>query len=237
MPRRPAVREDHMGDFKGFGPKALGFFKALGFHQTKEWYDANKPLYEEHVRAPFGLLISDVSAGLAKKGVALSGDPKKALFRLNRDVRFSKNKSPYKTHAGAVLTRSGDKKDVNGLLYIHVDPTGCFLGGGFYHPEPPFLKDIRKVIRGRPDRYRELVRHLKRRKLALSEEDKLTRLPRDFKDVEEEDLIEALKLKSFLVRAPFDDAELKSPKLVDRIVRFGCDIDPLIVWGRGEDFR
>ena len=61
-----------MGDFKGFGPKALGFFKALAFHQTKEWYDSNKPIYEEHVREPFGLLISDVSAGLSKKGVGVN---------------------------------------------------------------------------------------------------------------------------------------------------------------------
>ncbi len=226
-----------MGDFKGFGPKALGFFKALSFHQNKEWYDANKSLYEEQVRAPFGALINDASAGLAKKGVALSGDPKKALFRLNRDVRFSKDKSPYKTHAGAVLTRSGEKKDINGLLYIHLDPQGCFLAAGFYHPEPPVLKDMRKSIRGRPDRYRELVKHLKKRKLVLSDEDKLTRLPRDFVDVEDEDLVEALKLKSFIVRAPFDDSELKSPKLVDRVVKFGCDVDPLIVWGRSEDMR
>ena len=226
-----------MGEFQGFGPKALGFFKALAFHQTKQWFDENRAIYEDHVKAPFGALVTDVNAGLAKKDVQLSGDPKKALFRLNRDVRFSNDKSPYKTHAGAVLTRSGEKKDINGLLYIHVDPKGCFVAAGFYHPEPPYLKDVRKVIRGRPDRYRALVAHLKRRKLKLSDEDKLTRLPRDFVDVEDPDLVEALKLKSFIVRSPLDDADIFSKKLVDKVVAFAVAADPLIVWGRGEDMR
>ena len=226
-----------MGAFKGFGPDALKFFKALAFHQTKEWFDANRAIYEEQVRAPLGLLIEDVGAGLKKHGVALSGDPKKAIFRLNRDVRFSKDKSPYKTHAGATLTRSGEKKDFNGLLYIHVDPEGCFVAAGFWHPEPPVLKAIRSLIRGRPDRYRKLATYLKRHKLAFSQEDALTRLPRDFAGVEDEDLVAALKLKSFIVRENFPDVELKSTKLVDRIVRFGCAADPLIVWGKGEDLR
>jgi uncharacterized protein (TIGR02453 family) len=226
-----------LGAFRGFGPDALKFFKALAFHQTKEWFEANRAIYEEQVRAPFGLLIEDVSAGLKKHGVVLSGDPKKALFRLNRDVRFSKDKSPYKTHAGATLTRTGEKKDFNGLLYIHVDPQGCFLAAGFYHPEPPVLKALRASIRGRPERFRALVARLKRHKLTLSQEDALTRLPRDFADVEEEDLVAALKLKSFIVRESFPDGELTSPKLVDRIVRFGRAIDPLIIWGKGEDMR
>ena len=226
-----------MGEFRGFGPKALSFFKALAFHQTREWFEENRNLYETDVRAPFGLLIEDVSTGLKAKGVRLSGDPKKSVFRLNRDVRFSNDKSPYKTHAGAVLTRSGEKKDMNGLLYIHIDPTGCFLGAGFYHPETPVLKDMRKMIRGRPDRYRELVKTLKRRKLALSDDNKLTRLPRDFADVTDEDLVDAMKLKSFLVRYPLKDEEVFTKKLVDRIVGFGVAADPLIVWGRGEDLR
>ncbi len=226
-----------MGEFQGFGPQALGFFKALAFHQTKEWFDQNRAIYDEQVKAPFGALVTDLSAAFIKKDVRLSGDPKKAIFRLNRDVRFSNDKSPYKTHAGAVLTRSGEKKDINGLLYIHIDPKGCFLGAGFYHPDPPFLKDLRKSIRGRPDRYRELIKTLKRRKLALSDEDKLTRLPRDFVDVQEPDLVEALKQRSFLVRSPLGDDEIFSKKLVDRIVAFGVATDPLITWGRGEDLR
>jgi len=224
-----------MGEFQAFGAKALPFFKALAFHQNKQWYDENRSLYEEHVRAPLSALLRDVAAQLARKKINLSGDPKKVIFRLNRDVRFSNDKSPYKTHAGAALYRNGDKKDGNGLVYIHISPQECFLAAGFYHPEPAYLKAIRQSIIGRPERYRALVKTLARKKLALSQEDALTRLPRDFKDVEEPDLIEALKLKSFIIRAPLAKAELKSPDLVKRVVDFALAAEPLIVWGRRED--
>ncbi len=224
-----------MGEFQAFGTKALPFFKALAFHQNKQWYDENRSIYEEHVREPLSALLRDVSAQLARKKINLSGDPKKVIFRLNRDVRFSNDKSPYKTHAGAALYRNGDKKDVNGLVYIHISPQECFLAAGFYHPETAYLKAIRQSIKGRPERYRAMVKALARKKLSLSHEDSLTRLPRDFQDVNAEDLVEALKLKSFIIRAPLAKAELKSPALVNRIVDFALAAEPLIVWGRRED--
>ena len=146
-----------MGEFQAFGAKALPFFKALAFHQNKQWYDENRSLYEEHVRAPLSALLRDVAAQLARKKINLSGDPKKVIFRLNRDVRFSNDKSPYKTHAGAALYRNGDKKDGNGLVYIHISPQESFLAAGFYHPEPAYLKAIRQSIIGRRERYRALV--------------------------------------------------------------------------------
>src|SRR3954468_22008212 len=122
-----------MGAFNGFGKDAFGFFRALKFHQDKAWFEDNRTIYEEQVLAPLTALLADLSTAFAKKKIPLRADGKKSVFRIYRDVRFAKDKSPYKTHAGAVMTRSGGKMEP-GILYIHVDPDGCFAAAGFHMP-------------------------------------------------------------------------------------------------------
>ena len=95
--------------FAGFGPKALPFFKALAFHQSREWFEANRETYESAVKGPMGDLVEDVAERLGRSKIPIKGDRKSSLFRIHRDVRFSKDKSPYKTNAGAVITRDGGK--------------------------------------------------------------------------------------------------------------------------------
>ncbi|MEJ0098002.1 MAG: DUF2461 domain-containing protein [Bauldia sp.] len=126
-----------MPGFTGFGSKALPFLKALKFHQSKDWFDENKALYERDVVVPMTALLDDLAAGFAEDGIALKSGGKRSIFRIHRDVRFAKDKSPYKTHCGAVMTRSGSKGD-NGLLYLHIDPEGegSFVAAGFHMPEP-----------------------------------------------------------------------------------------------------
>lgn len=222
-----------MGAFRGFGAKALPFFKALAFHQSKEWFDDNRALYDSDVATPMRALLSDLSEELARRKIALIGDPKRGMFRLNRDVRFSKNKAPYKTHAGAVLTRSGAKSDP-GLVYIHVDPQGCFLGAGFYHPEPAELREFRTQIRDKPARFRALLTHLGKHDLRFDDSESLSRPPRDFKDVSAPDLAAAVRLKSFVVRRPLAEKLIYDAKLVPHIADFAETVEPLIAWGRGE---
>lgn len=222
-----------MGAFHGFGPKALPFFKALAFHQSKEWFEENRGLYDQDVVAPMRALLSDLTEELARRKIALVGDPKRGMFRLNRDVRFSKDKAPYKTHAGAVLTRSGAKNDP-GLVYIHIDPEGCFLGAGFYHPEPAELRDFRTQIRDKPARLRKLINHLEKHGLSLDDSDSLTRPPRDFAEVTDADLAAAIRLKSFIVRRPLAEKLIHDAGLVSHIADFALIIEPLIAWGRGE---
>ena len=124
-----------MARFKGFGPKALAFFKALKFHQTKAWFDENRrALRERRGRTDGGAPRRSYGGASPGKKIPLKADGKRSIFRIHRDVRFAKDKSPYKTHCGAVMTRSGAKMD-NGLLYIHIDPEGCFAAAGFHMPE------------------------------------------------------------------------------------------------------
>lgn len=216
--------------FRGFGADALAFFKALAFHQTKEWMEGNKKLYETEVKAPMAALLADASARFAEVGVPLKGDAKSSTFRLNRDVRFSKDKSLYKTHCGAVMTRSGNKND-QGLIYIHIDPNGCFLASGFYHPEPPQLAQIRQDIIAREAAFREVQAHLSPRGLELSDDEALTRNPRGFEAVADPLLSAALRQRSLVVRRPLEEKLIFSPELVEAVVRMGQDALPLLSFG------
>jgi len=108
----------------------------------------------EYLPKPFDLreLISVVTAALAATGIPLVGDPMRGIFRIYRDVRFSPDKRLYKTHAGAVLTRSGSKRDP-GLLYLHVAPGESMVAAGFWHPEPALLSRLRRAILHDPDEF------------------------------------------------------------------------------------
>jgi uncharacterized protein (TIGR02453 family) len=218
--------------FDGFGPEALPFFKALGFHQSKEWFDENRATYESQIKNPFGDLVEDLAAAFDKAGIPLKGDRKASLFRLNRDTRFSKDKSHYKTHAGAVLTRGGAKND-KGLFYIHVAPDGCFVAAGFYYPEPDDLGRLRRAIVRAPKEYEKALAALKKAKLELSDEDSLTRAPRGFETVAEPKIAAAIRRKSFICSRPIDAARIVSPALVGDLATFGKQALPLLQWGWG----
>ena len=216
--------------FTGFGPDALPFFKALAFHQTKEWFEENRTIYETQVKEPFGDLIEDLSAAFAKAKLPLQGSRKGSLFRLHRDIRFSKDKSPYKTHAGAVLTRGGGKNEP-GLFYIHVSPEECFAAAGFYAPEPPDLARLRRAIVRAPKLFAKTVATLDKKGLELSSEYDVTRLPREFAEVDDPAVAAALKKKSFICSRPIRATRLKSLALVDDLLAFGKDSLPLLQWG------
>jgi uncharacterized protein (TIGR02453 family) len=107
--------------FAGFRPAAFSFFRGLAKHNDPLWFKPRKAIYDNEVLAPFRALMTALSVALEAVGVPLVGDPARGIFRLYRDVRFSANKQLYKTHQGAVLTRSGGKGDP-GLLYVHCEP-------------------------------------------------------------------------------------------------------------------
>ena len=216
--------------FAGFGPQALPFFKGLAFHQTRDWFEANRATYERDVKTPMGDLVEALSAALAKSGSPLRGNRKASLFRLNRDVRFSKDKSLYKTQAGAVLTRGGAKND-KGHFYIHIAPEGCFAAAGFYYPEPVDLLRYRRSIAGAPKDWKQLMAGLAKKGLALSDEGALQRLPRGFEAMDDPIIASAVKRKSYICSRPIDSARLSSPDLVKDMQVFARDSAPLLQWG------
>ncbi|MGV8839313.1 MAG: DUF2461 domain-containing protein [Bauldia sp.] len=228
-----------MARFKGFGPDTIGFFKALGFHQNRDWFQENRTLYEEQVRGPTLALVEDLSERFEKAGIPLRGG-KATLFRINRDVRFSKDKRPYQTHAGAVLTPTGTK-DGQGLVYFHIapagtkdwegSPEGSFIAAGFHQPDPTYLTTFRTTIQRDPKAFLALEAKLAKAKLTLGTDGQLTRVPRGFEAMKGSPVEGAIRMKSFIVEEPIEEALVTSPKLADRIVRFAERARPLLDYG------
>ena len=109
--------------FPGFAPADLRFLSDLAARNDRDWFTANRAVYDDRLKPALAALIADTTAACAARGLPLAGDPAKSQFRIHRDTRFSKDKSPYKTHVAAVLTRGGGRMSP-GMAYIHIEPEG-----------------------------------------------------------------------------------------------------------------
>lgn len=213
--------------FTGFPPEALGFLRAVDFYQDRAWFQDNKAIYEAAIRAPFEALLRDAARAFAARGLPITADPARGLFRLQRDVRFSRDKRPYKTSTGAVMTRSG-RKDSPGLVYVHLDPKGCFIAAGFWQPEPRQLLALRRHILAEPAAYAGMLAALAGKGLALDPEHGLKRNPRGFEAVADPALAAAIRLTSFIVRLPVEEGLMADAALVPRLADFTEDCLPLL---------
>ncbi|PBB78851.1 TIGR02453 family protein [Mesorhizobium sp. WSM3879] len=219
------------GAFKGFGEKAIPFLKALDFHQSREWFQENRGLYESELHEPFCDLIEALSERFAAARLGLRGDRKKSLFRINRDVRFSKDKRPYNRHLSAILSPDGTKME-QGVFYVHIGLERCFAGVAWWQPGPELLQAMRKAIVTKPAAFRAMVSALKKAGLELDREDCLKRAPRGFEDVSEADLAQAVRNRHFVVRHDIDPETIYMAALVDDLVGFTLCANPLLDWGR-----
>src|SRR6516162_9552484 len=216
--------------FAGFRPAAFAFFRELQDNNDPAWFRPRKAVYETEVLAPFRDLIVAVVAALREAELPLAGDPRSSIFRIYRDVRFSSDKRLYKTHAGAVLTRSGDKRNP-GVLYLHVAPGESMVGAGFWHPEPGLLAKLRRAILVDADAFLSLAVQLEKAGHPLSTDERLSRPPRGFEAAKGTPAAEYVGWKSFTAHRMLSDAEMQSPALVDRIVDFAHTVLPLLEWG------
>ena len=216
--------------FAGFRPAAFAFFSELQDNNDPAWFKPRKALYEAEVLAPFRELIAAVGEKLAQAGLPLVGNPRRGIFRIYRDVRFSPDKRLYKTHAGAVLTRSGGRRDP-GVLYIHVAPGESMAAAGFWHPEPALLARLRRAILVDPEGFLAITGGLAAAGCPLSSDDKLSRPPRGFEAAKGTPVAEYVGWKSFTAHRMLSDAEMQSPALVDRIADFARTVLPLLEWG------
>jgi uncharacterized protein (TIGR02453 family) len=218
------------GTFAGFRPPAFSFFAGLREHNDPNWFKPRKSVYDTEVLAPFRALIITLGRALEMAGIPLVGDPDRGIFRIYRDVRFSANKQLYKTHAGAVLTRSGGKRDP-GLLYVHVEPGESMAGVGFWHPEPELLTKLRRSILDDPDGFLEMIGRLEARGYKITTDAQLARLPRGFETARGTPVADYVRWKTFIVDVPLTDTEMQSPDLVGRIIDIALVTRPLLDWG------
>lgn len=185
-----------------FTRETLRFLSDLEAHNERGWFLANKARYEEHVKEPALRLIADAGGRLGLDG---------KLMRVNRDVRFSKDKSPYKTNVGVGFHARGlPKAPLLGGLYLHVHPKERFIAGGAWQPEPRVLARIRDRIVARPEAWK------KARRVGLDEDETaLTRAPQGFDPAHA--FVEDLKRKSFTTSTDLTAAQATSadlPKLL-----------------------
>ena len=216
--------------FAGFRPAAFAFFRELKDNNDPAWFKPRKALYEAEVLVPFRELIAAVSDALGRAGLPLAGDPRRGIFRIYRDVRFSPDKRLYKTHAGAVLTRSGGRRDP-GVLYIHVAPGESMVAAGFWHPEAALLGRLRRAVFADPDDFLSIADRLAAAGCPLSSDDKLSRPPRGFEGAKDTPVADYVGWKSFTAHRMLSDPEMQSPVLVDRIADFARLVLPLLEWG------
>ena len=217
--------------FTGFRARAFEFLFQLGIEQSRDWFEAHRQIYETDLREPLHRLLGDVSAECARRGLPLTGDPRRSSFRIHRDVRFGRDKRPYKSHVSGILSRTGEKW-APGLLYVHIDPQGSFVASGFYAPEPADLARMRRALVADVGAFRAITAELDRAGLPLQPDgEALTRLPRGFDGVTDADLGTWLRQRSWIVRRPLSDADLGDAAAIGHIADVASAALPLLRFG------
>ncbi len=197
----------------------LRFLKSLKKNNNKSWFEANKSAYLD-AKADIDQFVQLVIDGLGKTdaGIAVL-KPKDCTFRIYRDVRFSKNKTPYKSNMGAYFNRGG-KKALTAGYYFHCEPGGNRLGGGMWMPLAPELNKVRQEIDYNFDEWKKIINRPNFRKLFPNGVDGIETLTRPPKGYDEQNpAIEFLKMKNFVVMRTLTDAELQSKGLLKEVLK------------------
>jgi len=153
--------------FTSFRPEAVEFLAELAQHNDRAWFQPRKAEYERLLKAPLENLCAALDAEFLARGIPLMADPAKSPFRIYRDVRFSKDKSPYKTQLSASFAWAGDRAEGSGRAhsdnvhasggYFSMGPGDIYVGGGVWHPEPSWLKGFRDRVVADYDGFRAVV--------------------------------------------------------------------------------
>ena len=210
----------------------LKFLRDLKKNNHKTWFDSNRKAFEA-AKADYATLVNEVIKGLGKKDPFIAPlTAKECVFRINRDVRFSKNKDPYKTNMGMYLSRDGKKSLFSGY-YFHLEPGGkSFAAGGLWMPEAEVIKKVRQEIDYNWDEFNRIIQNKKFVSVytSLQREEGMT-LSREPKGYEKDNpAIEYIKLKSWVATTPFTDAQLISNTLAKDLVAAFQTLQPLILF-------
>ena len=223
-----------------FAPAALRFFKELKRHNAKPWFEAHKDVYLTEVVAPMRALIEELDVRFARSAPEITGDPKKSMFRIYRDVRFSKDKSPYKVNAACWFwhkdadPRVGDSAESGSAgFYFHLEPGASMIGAGMWMPPRPVLNKLRETIAEKPGAFERVVKNpaFQRRFGGLDKEEMLKRVPRGF--APDHRAGEWLRYQSFTAGRELSDREVTSPKLGALLEKDFVRLLPLVRWLNG----
>jgi uncharacterized protein (TIGR02453 family) len=230
MAKRPPLEEDFFPPFEGFPKQGIAFLKRLKKNNNRPWFQAHKEEYEQHVRFPMQCLIATLAQKMIDAAPEIDFNPKKAIFRIYRDVRFSKNKAPYKTNIAAAFDIRGKKSPTETPgLYVGIEPGEVFVGGGIYMPTGEQLKAIRRAMVTDPESFLTVVENKRfKNEFGGIEGEKLQKAPLGFP--KDHPMIEHLKHKQFFVGKVYNDSVCLKPKFADTVASVLADCMPLIRW-------
>jgi uncharacterized protein (TIGR02453 family) len=207
-------------------PRTFAFLRDLALHNDRPWFGANKDRYLVEVRDPLLRFVAAFAPRLAKISPNMVADPRPvggSLFRIYRDTRFSKDKTPYKTHAGMSFRHAGGR-DVHGpVFYLHLQPGTVFSAAGIWRPPPETLAQVREAIVAHPERWRRVTRACP---LSEHEDDRLKRVPRGY--APDHPLAADLKRLSFTTATRFTQRDACAPGFLDRFEQACRKATPLM---------
>lgn len=203
-----------------FTPDTFAFLEDLAANNNREWFDRNKARYETAVKGPAVRFIGDFAPHLKKISAHFRADPRPvggSLFRIYRDTRFSKDKSPYKTYVG-IQFRHDKGKDVHAPgFYLHLQPGECFAGVGIWHPDADALRSIRDAIVEDPAGWKRAVNGKAFKDRLELTGDSLSRPPQGYDP--QHPLIEDLKRKDFIAVVSYTESALKSTGFLEKLAQ------------------
>jgi len=222
-----------------FTSAALQFLRGLAAHNEKPWFEAHRNEYEQEVREPMRELVDEMLTRFGDFAPEIGGDPKRSMFRINRDVRFSKDKSPYKTHAacwfhhrGASRRVGSDGDEGSAGFYFHLEPGGkSVLGAGVWMPPRPQLNRLRDAIAEKPKQFERMALTLPRRFGGIHDYSTLKRVPRGFS--EDHPAAKWLRYQSFTSGRSLTDSQVTSKTLTSVLAREYAALLPLVRWVNG----
>src|SRR5215510_609470 len=205
------------------------FLKELSAHNNRDWFQANKSRYEQQLQDPFLRLIADLGPGLKKINPHFVADPRPnggSMMRIYRDIRFSKDKSPYKTFIAAHFRHKQGKEGATPGFYLRLEPTGSLFGAGIWRPESAALKQIRAHIVRSPKDWQRITDNLKSLLPLTFGGESLTRPPAGIDAGHP--LIEDLKRKDFVIGARLTDRQVLRSDFLDLLLERISAADPFI---------
>ena len=211
--RRQPIAENR---FPGFSGEAVTFLRGLERHNKREWFQPRKQVYEEHVRAPLEGLVNAINGELAEFAPRYVTPVKKAVFRIYRDTRFSKDKRPYKTHVAATFYLQNLCKAAGPCFYFHFTAKELLVFAGVYMPEREELLAIRNLLAERHEEFREILRGKTIRAMGELQGEQLSRVPKGFaKDHPAEDL---LRRRQWFLESTLDGGLVTSGRMLPEII-------------------
>jgi uncharacterized protein (TIGR02453 family) len=219
---------DFYPPFEGFPADGINFLKQLKRNNNRPWFEKHKEEYESYVKLPMQSLIAALQPHFLKFAPEFDLNPKKSFFRIYRDVRFSSDKTPYKTHAAAHFVLRGKPKGVEGSgYYLHIEPGQVFLGGGIYMPDGDQLKNIRRSIDTNANKFLSIVRNKKFiATFKKLEGEKLKRVPKGYEP--DHPMAEWLKQKQFFVWVEWPESKCRQEELVGEVAKVYEAATPLV---------